>query len=175
MTESDVGLSLSNIAAQMEQRERDLGQPAGDGPTADEVWSTVAAIELLDGAADVTPTQLWETIQLLAETCDKWLVPEEDPIGTVARPAFEEVIFRLEHLLNKFVPGAKDEIEKHENTRALAYHAKRSAFLRARNPNLFQKLGIDFEPSVFFRTLFATALYRTGKALSALGKMLSKL
>jgi len=132
---------LAQLTRLMEQREDGLGHAALDGPSSEEMWSAIAALETLyEANRNIKPSELHATIQLLSGVSDKWVDPEIDPIGDPARTFLEELIHRLGKLLDDAVPEAKDSRQRYEDLRLLSHCVHRKMRREELNPSALKRI-----------------------------------
>jgi hypothetical protein len=131
----------SHFARLAEQREAELGHPAENCPTATDLWALVAVIaEMHSGEADHTPTEVWAFMQKLAAVSDKWVDPENDPIGADVYEVVEETISNLRIMMDKAVPEGAKDTQKWANMRELKHCIARQVYRESLNPSLPKRL-----------------------------------
>lgn len=122
-----------------DQREAELGHPAENCPTAADLWSLAETTKAIL-AANRTPAEIWSYMQELAAVSDKWVDPENDPIGADLYDVIEETIFNLRNTVDKAVPEGAENSQKWADARALQHCIARQVYRESLNPSLPKKL-----------------------------------
>jgi hypothetical protein len=126
----------------LQNREDTLGTVAADGPTAAELMALAAhAKVVIDDNPDVrTLSEAWELYRHICFISDKWLFPENDPIGVSIVPFIEGVREKLGIVIDTLLPDSVEIRQKFENVRTVARVANRAATLE-NTRNLERKHG----------------------------------
>jgi hypothetical protein len=109
-----------------EQRESELGHPAPNCPAAAELWRAVEIVKEIYTGDKMSAQQANAYMQELEGISDKWLDPENDPIGVRLHPVLEGVIEGLSQSLEVAFPESAETFRKKVRLRALKQTIQRS-------------------------------------------------
>lgn len=112
----------------LQDREDTLGMVSADGPTAAELMALAAhAKVVIDDNPDVkTPSEAWELYRHICFISNRWLFPENDPIGASIVPFIEGIREKLGVVLDVLLPDSAEKRQKFENVRTVAHVANRA-------------------------------------------------
>ena len=131
----------AHYARLAEQREAEVGHPLQNCPTAAELWSVAESTRaMLAGDGDRTPAEVWTYMQELAAISDKWVDPENDPIGAELHGVLEKTIYNLRLSLEKTVPESTESGQRWADLRAAKNCVARQAHRKSVNPPLLKRL-----------------------------------
>jgi hypothetical protein len=82
---------------------------------------------VIDDNPDVkTPSEAWELYRHICFISDRWLFPENDPIGASIVPFIEGIREKLGVVLDVLLPDSAEKRQKFENVRTVAHVANRA-------------------------------------------------
>jgi len=127
---------LARHAELVKAREFELGEYAGDGPTAEQADAFLATLHPLDEAAEsVTPSILWAAFRSAVDTEMSWLLPERDAIGEPMTVALIELQTRVGKLLEQAMPEQSPTLHKYVDLAVVANAARRQVKLHGNGTN----------------------------------------
>jgi hypothetical protein len=131
----------TRYASLAERREAELGHPVENCPTAADLWSLAESTRaMLAGGSDRTAAEIWTYMQELARVSDKWVDPENDPIGADLYGVIEETIYNLRRNLEKAVPATAKDNQTWADLRALKHAMARQVHRESLKPPLLKRL-----------------------------------
>lgn len=149
-------------------REGVAGGRSLDGATSDDLWLAAESVaKFISPPSPVTVSDTWELMQFLANVSDKWNVPENESVATIAYDHLERVIYELTTILNEVLPDSALELQKWRDLRSLNHAIRRRIYLDRDKPAIYRWLS---NIRVAVGTTIASVLYRGGKLLSSAGK-----
>lgn len=133
---------LSVVADQITERESANGCPWSDGPTAAEFRDLCP--QLLSagqsGRPGYTPTEIWALMNAIATVSDKWVDPDNDPIGRLIQPMLEQIIENLGRTLDIALPDTAAKRIQWTNLRVATHCIERRIRYEAAHPSMLQTL-----------------------------------
>jgi phage tail tape-measure protein len=126
---------LSNYVELLKQREDQLGAILKDGASSLELAALSDHFKQVLDAENThgTPTEIWQLYKHIAETMDKWLFPESDPIAERVVPFLNAMRESLGTTMDGCIPNSIEMRRKWEDTRAVVHWASRADVLEKAN------------------------------------------
>ena len=131
---------LAEFAQLAEQRESELGLPAPNCPTAAELWRVVEIMKELHSGDTMGAQQANAYMQELAGISDKWLDPENDPIGVRLHPVLEGTIEGLRGSLEVAFPESAETFRTWGRLRPAQQALQRAVYLRSLKPSWLNRV-----------------------------------
>ena len=128
---SEAASFFAQFAQLAEQREKDLGHPLENCPTAEDLWNLAAIVEsasIISKTASVVEVN--QIMQSLVAISDKWVDPESDPIGSQIFEPTEEIISKLQQLIGEAMPEAAQSLKDWNALRRVEQALRRRLYLR---------------------------------------------
>ena len=124
---------FAQYAQLAEQREKNLGHPLENCPTAQDLWNLVAIVESASNIGKTaTVGEVNQIMQSLVAISDKWVDPESDPIGSQVFAPTEEIIRQLLQLIGQAMPETAQNLKNWNTLRTMEQAMRRRLYLRGK-------------------------------------------
>ena len=130
---SEAASFFAHFARVAEQREKDLGHPLENCPTAKDLWDLTAIVESASSLdRTVSVGEVNQMMESLVAISDKWVDPESDPIGSQIFEPTEEIIDKLQQLIGEAMPETAQNLKDWNALRRVQHALRRRLYLRGK-------------------------------------------